>query len=454
MALATGGAKSPPKTVFAAELSAEAPNIPASTFTFQNNSTTALTLTSDTLVLGAWVKGQSPPNSLEPKQIAQATALSDATEGLKGTIVYANAAGGDGAATITFRAPLSGSNEVTSNSTIPNLGVNSPFNDVGLLKAKASYEYEDIAAAWDWNLIPGITTDYGATPLLCNLTQWSGNRTFVGGALDGKVDVAAMDYPSPYTGQFSYRKVWFFFPNDVQHVIVSDINKQSNATDVFHVLDQKRANGKVYEDGSAIKSARAVCYAFEVGQLEDHRNVCRSISMVATRRYQALDPISYSVDPGTQDATTFTAKAKQYPVTSFTDVSAAVNSAKFVLIGVFCNASSVKADLGIGKSLTVQNSNAAVVMVDLKKWSITVSDPTPPDSLEAGQSATASAQSSAQDGLHHDETVVYGGPPAPGAAAIAFSSTTREEHSSTLSDVAVTSTYNAEGPLQVTVTDT
>ena len=26
-------------------------------------------------------------------------------------------------------------------------------------------EYEDIVAAWDWNLIPGTTVDYGGTPL-------------------------------------------------------------------------------------------------------------------------------------------------------------------------------------------------------------------------------------------------------------------------------------------------
>jgi hypothetical protein len=35
-------------------------------------------------------------------------------------------------------------------------------------------EYEDIAAAWDWNLIPGTTTDYAAAPLNCNNTGWQG----------------------------------------------------------------------------------------------------------------------------------------------------------------------------------------------------------------------------------------------------------------------------------------
>ncbi|KAF8078587.1 chondroitin AC/alginate lyase [Lyophyllum atratum] len=38
----------------------------------------------------------------------------------------------------------------------------------------AEYEYEDISVAWDWNLIPGTTVDYGATPLSCARTQFTG----------------------------------------------------------------------------------------------------------------------------------------------------------------------------------------------------------------------------------------------------------------------------------------
>ncbi|KIO26600.1 polysaccharide lyase family 8 protein [Tulasnella calospora MUT 4182] len=271
-------------------------------------------------------------------------------------------------------------------------------------------EYEDIAAAWDWNLIPGTTTDYGATPLLCNFTQWSGNRTFVGGASNGKVGVAAMDYLNPYTGAFAYRKAWFFLPNDVQHVIVSDIVKSSNATDVFHVLDQKRANGKVYVDGVAAASPKAgakslwhdsVGYTFNTAS----SSAIKSVQFATPERsgnwktigtsaappinvsiFQAWlqhdasklsTPISYSIYPDTSSAKTFTAKAQKYAVKSISqkDVSAAVDSAKSVLMAVFWNAAKLKADLGIGKSVSVQTSAAAVVMVDLKTWSLTVSDP-------------------------------------------------------------------------------
>lgn len=56
-------------------LAAQVPNIPAATFTFVNSSSTALSLDSDKLVLGTWVK--EPPNSLEENESATATALSD-----------------------------------------------------------------------------------------------------------------------------------------------------------------------------------------------------------------------------------------------------------------------------------------------------------------------------------------------------------------------------------------
>ncbi|KAG8926354.1 hypothetical protein FRC00_002997 [Tulasnella sp. 408] len=268
-------------------------------------------------------------------------------------------------------------------------------------------EYEDIAAAWDWNLVPGITTDYGATPLLCNFTQWSGNRTFVGGASNGKIGLAAMDYLNPYTGAFSYRKAWFFLPNDVQHVIVSDISKSSNATDVFHVLDQKRANGKVYVDGAAATSPKAnakslwhdgVGYTFNNAGTTSAQfatplrsgnwktigtsaappiNVTMFQAWLQHDTSKLSTPISYSVYPDTSSAKTFADKAKKFAVASFSqkDVSAVVDSGKSVLMAAFWNAAKLKADLSIGKSVTVQTSAAVTLMVDLKNWTLTVSDP-------------------------------------------------------------------------------
>ncbi|KAG8887221.1 hypothetical protein FRC00_000496, partial [Tulasnella sp. 408] len=243
-------------------------------------------------------------------------------------------------------------------------------------------EYEDTAAAWDWNLIPGITTNYGGTPLLCNFTQWSGNRTFVGGASDGEIGVTAMDYLNPYTGAFSYRKAWFFLPDDVQHVIVSNIEDTSGSSEIYHVLDQKRANGPVYMDGKLVSEPKAgarslwhdsVGYTFDTSaspgykdsaiesaefavpvRLADWKTIGTSTSPPSNVTiFQAWlqhdttklsTPISYSVYPGTRNAKSFASKAKKHAVHSIstTDVSAAMDAEKSVLMAVFWEKGKVK----------------------------------------------------------------------------------------------------------------
>ncbi|KAI0825160.1 galactose mutarotase-like protein [Trametes gibbosa] len=112
-------------------------------------------------------------------------------------------------------------------------------------------EYEDIAAAWDWNLIPGITNDYSATPLTCDHEQFTGKEAFVGGVSDGKIGAAAMRYTNPYTGTLKFQKAWFFLDNDVQHVMISNVSS-STGNPVVSVLDQKRRNGPVYVDNISL----------------------------------------------------------------------------------------------------------------------------------------------------------------------------------------------------------
>jgi hypothetical protein len=110
-------------------------------------------------------------------------------------------------------------------------------------------EYEDISAAWDWNLIPGITVDYGATPLNCDNTQFTGIENFVGGASTGEVGIAVMRYTNPYTKSLQWQKAWFFLEDDIQHVMISNISSTTNAS-VVSVLDQRKHNGVVIMDGS------------------------------------------------------------------------------------------------------------------------------------------------------------------------------------------------------------
>ncbi|RDB19288.1 Chondroitinase-AC [Hypsizygus marmoreus] len=117
-------------------------------------------------------------------------------------------------------------------------------------------EYEDIAAAWDWNRIPGITTDYGATPLTCkNTNKLLGIEAFVGGTSDGQVGIAVMRYTNPVTKSFHFQKVWFFLEDDVQHVMVSDISSTSPQKPAISVLDQRRQKGPVIVDGTETDSA-------------------------------------------------------------------------------------------------------------------------------------------------------------------------------------------------------
>lgn len=116
-------------------------------------------------------------------------------------------------------------------------------------------EYEDIAAAWDWNLIPGITVDYGATTLSCDKTGFTGIENFVGGASTGSIGAFAMNYTNPSTKQLQWQKAWFFFRGGMQYVTISGINSKSN-NPVFTVLDQKRASGNVLVDGQVISASQ------------------------------------------------------------------------------------------------------------------------------------------------------------------------------------------------------
>lgn len=108
-------------------------------------------------------------------------------------------------------------------------------------------EYEDISAAWDWNLIPGTTTDYAATPLRCENASWTGIEKFVGGVSDGRVGIAAMRYTNPFTKSLSWQKTWFFLHNHVQHVMIANVSSNTTAP-VYSILDQRRHVGSVLVD--------------------------------------------------------------------------------------------------------------------------------------------------------------------------------------------------------------
>jgi len=83
-------------------------------------------------------------------------------------------------------------------------------------------EYKDIMAAWDWNLVPGTTTQLNTPKLAGSNAGNSGKKDFVGVVSDGKVGTSVEDYVDPLDASFSYRKAWFYSDDSVL-VVTSDI---------------------------------------------------------------------------------------------------------------------------------------------------------------------------------------------------------------------------------------
>jgi hypothetical protein len=111
-------------------------------------------------------------------------------------------------------------------------------------------EYEDIAVAWDWNLIPGITVDYEATDLVCS-SGVTGKEKFVGGVSNNDTGIAVMRYTNPLTGALKWQKAWFFLEGDVQHTMISNITSTSDSP-VFSVLDQRLHDGTIFIDDGEV----------------------------------------------------------------------------------------------------------------------------------------------------------------------------------------------------------
>ncbi|KAF8640729.1 hypothetical protein AX17_000381 [Amanita inopinata Kibby_2008] len=118
-------------------------------------------------------------------------------------------------------------------------------------------EYEDIFASWDWNLIPGITVDYGVTELHCSHVRFDGIEEFVGGVSDGSVGLAAMRYTNPSTQSLRWQKAWFFLEDDVQNVMISNISSTTNAP-VLSVLDQRIHSGAIFVDSEGSRTVKGL----------------------------------------------------------------------------------------------------------------------------------------------------------------------------------------------------
>lgn len=271
-------------------------------------------------------------------------------------------------------------------------------------------EYEDISAAWDWNLIPGITVDYNANILSCSTAQKTGTQSLVGGVTDGTVGVAAMRYETPITKTLNWRKVWFFLDDDIQFVMLARITSTTTAP-VFSVLDQRRLNGDVLVDGlqqgSGNYSGIASLWHGGVGYTFNVSNPSTSLSLqvgtrtgswqsIGTSKQPPAEPdlfvawlnhanisnaISYAVYPGTT-STTFQQKVQATQLQAIRNdgsISALLDEVHNTAMLVFWEAAggSVAVPSVTGNApLTVKSSGNANIIIRLDTWVVTVADPT------------------------------------------------------------------------------
>ncbi len=274
-------------------------------------------------------------------------------------------------------------------------------------------EYEDIAAAWDWNLIPGITVDYKVAALNCSHTQFLGLHAFVGGVSNGRVGLAAMRYANPATKSLSWQKTWFFLEDDVQHVMIANISSTTKAP-VYSVLDQKRYVGPLVIDGKEKQEFNGAGQANSlwhnnVGYILDPNGKTSISFSVEQKRgdwstigistqpptnvtlfsarleHTSLNTsLSYTAFPGT-DSNAFYSKSRQFSLQSTQNdaqVSAIYDQAHETLFAVFWNASGGSANLNIthpkhpdADNLFITANRNVALIYDQRTSNVTVSDP-------------------------------------------------------------------------------
>ncbi|KAJ7149871.1 polysaccharide lyase family 8 protein [Mycena crocata] len=274
-------------------------------------------------------------------------------------------------------------------------------------------EYQDIFSAWDWNLIPGITVDYGATPLSCDAARKTGIQPYVGGVSDGVVGIAAMRYDNPTTRAMTWRKTFFFLEDDIVFVMIALITSSTTAP-VFSVLDQRLHVGTVYVDGAAATTGNYTrvnsLWHGGTGYTFNSSNPATSLSLQLgprTGSWQAIGsssaapntvdifsawlshsdisaPVTYAMYPGTTQ-TKFAQKAKDestnlHVVRNDGSISALLDSAHNTAFVTFWTAAESTITIpslktGVG-AIQVKSNGSSSLILRMDTWDVTVSDPT------------------------------------------------------------------------------
>ena len=254
--------------------------------------------------------------------------------------------------------------------------------------------------------------------MTCITAGQHGIESFVGGVSDGEVGIAAMRYTNPITNTFRFQKAWFFFKEDVQHVLVSSIASATRAP-IRNVIDQKKLSGPVYVDGAlavsgTYPSPRTLWHA-NVGYIFDPPTLGGSVLSLSTKnKTGSWAPLGVSTQPNVTVAL-FTVSIDQdplqldkrvsytiYPGVSLSDFTRMIQSKgshdgppitiqndpaiSAVLDPAHKTAGIVfwAADGGVvripfagpfGTALYVESDQAVALIVRLDCWEISVSDP-------------------------------------------------------------------------------
>ncbi|KAH9486903.1 hypothetical protein JR316_0000969 [Psilocybe cubensis] len=285
------------------------------------------------------------------------------------------------------------------------------LSDGALYTYLTGNEYEDIFAAWDWNLIPGITVDYGGTPLNCSTARKTGTQPFVGGASDGTIGVAAMRYETPTTKTLNWRKTWFFLNDDIQFVMVARLTS-TTPVPIISVLDQKRQLGPVYVNGVQTTGGNftnasslwhgGVGYSFNTTNTGTALSVSLATSSGSWQtigsskqppttvdlfsawlnHIDTTSAASYAIFPATTQAL-FEQKLMNSQLLSIRNdgsISALLDISYNVAMLVFWvdggGSVTVPSTIPGSAALTVKTNGSSILIINLSTWAITLSDPT------------------------------------------------------------------------------
>ncbi|GJJ11953.1 hypothetical protein Clacol_006191 [Clathrus columnatus] len=256
-------------------------------------------------------------------------------------------------------------------------------------------EYEDIAASWDWNLIPGTTVDYNATLLECSTTGVVGLDPFVGGVSTGSIGMSVMD--------------------DIEHVNVIVLNSTTSSP-VFSVLDQRKRSGAILHDLQEATDDNgnftnphtlfhdSIGYLFspsvevlsvstgnQTGSWQSlgiSKHAPETVDLFAAWVYHDPNnlnkPISYSVFPGRANAEQFVIDALETPLITLvetTDITAVQDIRNGVTMIAFWQDDGGEVFvppslLGTFGGMTVTSPDALVLIMEENGWIMTVADPT------------------------------------------------------------------------------